>query len=253
VITLSATDANGDTLTYSIPTSATHGTLSAFDVVTRQVTYTPNAGYNGPDSFTFRVDDGKTGVDTGLVSITVTPVNQVPVAVNQAITMNEEGTRLIVLDASDSETPRGNLTFNLVTGPTHGTLNQGTAGGWTYVPETNFFGSDSFTWTATDHGDPDGSLINALTSNTATVALAVLNINDAPTVTAVENQTVNEGSKFGIEVTHRRDGLKAGDRIIVTNYERLHHFRPDDFAGVVCDESSILKNFDGETRKLFNS
>ncbi len=66
---------------------------------------------------------------------------------------------------------------------------------------------------------------------------------------AVAFQTVNEGAKFGIEVAHRRDGLKPGDRIVVTNYERLHHFSPDDFSGVVCDESSILKNFDGETRK----
>jgi hypothetical protein len=66
---------------------------------------------------------------------------------------------------------------------------------------------------------------------------------------AVAFQTVNEGSKFGVEVTHRRDGLNDGDRIVVTNYERLHHFNPEDFAGVVCDESSILKNFDGETRK----
>lgn len=66
---------------------------------------------------------------------------------------------------------------------------------------------------------------------------------------AVAFQTVAEGAKFGIEITHRRDGLQAGDRVVVTNYERLHHFSPDDFEGVVCDESSILKNFDGETRK----
>lgn len=66
---------------------------------------------------------------------------------------------------------------------------------------------------------------------------------------AVAFQTVKEGGKIGVEVTHRRDGLRAGDRIVVTNYERLHHFTPDDFEAVVCDESSILKNFDGETRK----
>ena len=66
---------------------------------------------------------------------------------------------------------------------------------------------------------------------------------------AVAFQTVKEGEKFGIEVKHRREGLQAGDRIIVTNYERLHYFKPDDFDGVVCDESSILKSFDGETRK----
>ena len=66
---------------------------------------------------------------------------------------------------------------------------------------------------------------------------------------AVAFQTVKEGVKFGVEVIHRRDGLHNGDRIVVTNYERLHYFDPDDFAGVVCDESSILKNFNGETRK----
>jgi hypothetical protein len=66
---------------------------------------------------------------------------------------------------------------------------------------------------------------------------------------AVAFQTVTEGDKFGIDVVHRRDGCKKADRIVVTNYERLHYFNPEDFDGVVCDESSILKNFDGETRK----
>jgi len=66
---------------------------------------------------------------------------------------------------------------------------------------------------------------------------------------AVAFQTVREGEKIGVEVIHRHDGLKPGDRIVVTNYERLHYFNPDDFVGVVCDESSILKNFDGATRQ----
>jgi hypothetical protein len=66
---------------------------------------------------------------------------------------------------------------------------------------------------------------------------------------AVAFQTVKEGAKIGVEVTHRREGLHAGDRIVVANYERLHYFNAGDFTGVVCDESSILKNFDGETRK----
>lgn len=66
---------------------------------------------------------------------------------------------------------------------------------------------------------------------------------------AVAFQTVKEGQKIGVEVVHRRDGLKQGDKIVVTNYERLHYFDKNDFHAVVCDESSILKNFDGETRK----
>jgi hypothetical protein len=66
---------------------------------------------------------------------------------------------------------------------------------------------------------------------------------------AVAFQTVNEGEKFGVSTVHRRNGVESGDKIIVTNYERLHHFDKNDFVGVVCDESSILKNFDGEIRK----
>ena len=48
---------------------------------------------------------------------------------------------------------------------------------------------------------------------------------------AVAFQTVKEGEKIGVEVTHRREGLDPNDRIVVTNYERLHYFDPDDFAG----------------------
>lgn len=64
---------------------------------------------------------------------------------------------------------------------------------------------------------------------------------------AVGAQTIREAEKFGIEATHPRDGRVSG-RIVVTNYERLHYFDPADFAGVVCDESSILKSFDGERK-----
>lgn len=65
---------------------------------------------------------------------------------------------------------------------------------------------------------------------------------------AVAAQTIREGEKFGIECHRSGDGAVAG-RIVITNYERLEHFNPADFAGVVCDESSILKSFSGATRK----
>ena len=65
---------------------------------------------------------------------------------------------------------------------------------------------------------------------------------------AVSHQTIREGEKFGIEV-HRGGGHGTQPaRIVVTNYERLHHFTPSEFIGVVCDESSILKSFDGVRR-----
>ena len=64
---------------------------------------------------------------------------------------------------------------------------------------------------------------------------------------AVAQQTVREAEKFAIPAARSERGEVLAP-IVVTNYERLHLFRPDDFAGVVCDESSILKNFDGVIR-----
>ena len=68
---------------------------------------------------------------------------------------------------------------------------------------------------------------------------------------AVSPQTLREGEKFGIQCRRERLGkIKNGDGIVVNNYERLHHFSPSDFSGVVCDESSIIKMFGGETQKI---
>lgn len=65
---------------------------------------------------------------------------------------------------------------------------------------------------------------------------------------AVAAQTIAEAGKFGIDAERSADGSSTGARVVVTNYERLHHFDASRFAGVVCDESSILKNFDGVRR-----
>jgi superfamily II DNA or RNA helicase len=65
---------------------------------------------------------------------------------------------------------------------------------------------------------------------------------------AVAKQTEKEALKFGIEAKRSVAG-ELESKIVVTNYERLHHYEPTDFVGLVCDESSILKNIDGATRK----
>jgi superfamily II DNA or RNA helicase len=65
---------------------------------------------------------------------------------------------------------------------------------------------------------------------------------------AVASQTVKEGDKFGIAVRYCRDQSTVEPGITITNYEMLDHFEPDYFAGVVLDESSILKSYDGATR-----
>jgi len=65
---------------------------------------------------------------------------------------------------------------------------------------------------------------------------------------AVARQTIAEGMKFGIRVRRPAADGAVCRGINVTNYERMHHLSPDDFSGVVCDESSILKHFSGATQ-----
>lgn len=65
---------------------------------------------------------------------------------------------------------------------------------------------------------------------------------------AVAQQTVREAAKFGMECTRINGGSPTSPGIYVTNYEKLHHFDPSDFAGVVCDESSAIKAFNGKRR-----
>lgn len=67
---------------------------------------------------------------------------------------------------------------------------------------------------------------------------------------SVSAPTIREAEKFGIDARRSSDGVVVhGDNIVVTNYERLHYFDPSQFAGCVCDESSILKNLSGATRR----
>lgn len=66
---------------------------------------------------------------------------------------------------------------------------------------------------------------------------------------AVSLQTSYEAKKFGLECVRSTNGKVSGETTI-TNYQKLHLFNPDDYSGVVCDESSILKSFDGKTKDL---
>lgn len=67
---------------------------------------------------------------------------------------------------------------------------------------------------------------------------------------AVAEQTVREGERFGIKATHLRNGDDGESQIVVTNYEMFHKFDPAVFHGIVLDESSILKSYEGATRTL---
>lgn len=164
-VVLAAMDIDGDTLTYTVVTQPAHGALSG---TVPNLTYTPNANYNGTDSFTFKANDGTVDSNIATVTITVTAVNDAPVAGDQSVTTDEDTAKAITLAATDID--GDTLTYAVVAGPSHGTLS-GTAPNLTYTPSLDWSGTDSFTYKAND-GTAD--------SNTATVTITVSPLNDAP-------------------------------------------------------------------------
>ncbi|MFC1547207.1 Ig-like domain-containing protein [Candidatus Neomarinimicrobiota bacterium] len=149
------------------------------------VTYNPNANFNGSDSFAYTISDGNGGSDDATVSITVTAVNDAPVAQDDAFDAAED-TDLIVnapgVLANDEDLDQNDLTAVLVAGPGDGTLNLNADGSFTYAPAPGYNGTDTFTYAASD-----GDL-----SDEATVTINVGAVNDAPL--AVDDEAFTEAN-----------------------------------------------------------
>ncbi|MCU1429527.1 MAG: repeat-containing protein [Actinomycetia bacterium] len=170
-ITLTATDVDGDNLTYSVVTQALHGvaTCSGAGVCS----YTPTTSYNGPDSFTFQATDGVATSNVATVTLTVAHTNQPPVAAPQSVSMLEDKAATITLGATDPDIADV-LTYAVDQQALHGTATCVAATGvCTYTPTANYSGADSFTFHAND------GLVN---SNVAIVSLTVTPVNDPPVV-----------------------------------------------------------------------
>ncbi len=184
-------DVDGDTLTINSISSVAHGTL--VDNGDGTLTYTPVKDYNGSDSFEYTISDGNGEVDTATVHLTVNPVNDIPVAVDNVFTMNEDSSLSIfnsTLLSNDSDIDGDTLEVISVTQPSHGTLSpsggSGIYGDYTYTPDSNFTGRDSFTYTISDG--------NGGTA-TATVYVDVLNVIDYINLNVSGDSSVDEGSE----------------------------------------------------------
>ena len=167
-IILTGSDVDGDTLTFSIVTPPTQGMLSG---TSPNLTYTPAADYNGTDSFTYKANDGTLDSNEATVTITVTAVNDAPVAEAKTVTTDEDTPVGIILTGSDVD--GDTLTFSIVTPPTQGMLS-GTSPNLTYTPAADYNGTDSFTYKAND---------GTLDSNEVTVTITVTAVNDAAVAT----------------------------------------------------------------------
>jgi len=165
---LPATDVDGDPLSYSIADEPAHGSLSGSGA---SRTYTPDQNYNGADFFTFVANDGTADSNVATVSVTVIPVNDAPVAAGDAITVAEDSAIVVDLLANDFDVDEDTLTITSVDPPAHGTAIPQADGTVLYMPQANYNGGDSFTYSIADgNGGTDS----------ASVAIAVTPVNDAP-------------------------------------------------------------------------
>lgn len=176
-LTLTGTDVDGDTLSFAVTSPPAHGTLSGTPPA---LTYLPDQDWHGTDSFAFITSDGSTDSEPAVVSITVTPVNDTPVALPQALPTAEDSTLPITLSATDVE--GDTLSFTVTSPPQHGALT-GPAPDLTYTPDANWYGSDSFSFTVSD---------GVLTSAPAVVTLSIAPANDAPQAAAVTVETTED-------------------------------------------------------------
>ena len=196
------TDADGQPLTAAIGVGPANGTVTLN--ADGSFTYVHNGGESTSDSFTYTVSDGSL-TDSGLVTITVTPVNDPPVANPIATTARASVAKLITLSATDPDDTA--FSFAVVTQPAHGTvaISGSTA---TYTAAAGFTGVDSFTYTAND---------GEVTSAPATVSLTVTG-NTAP-VGAADNYSVIEGAILTVPVgtgVLANDSDQDGDPLTAT-------------------------------------
>lgn len=141
-------DPDGDTLTISSLTQPTRGTLHNNGDGT--VRYTPALDANGSDSFAYNVTDGNGGNATALVEITITPVNDEPLAAADLVVLDEDSSTVISVLLNDRDPDGDPLTVTAVEGAALGTVRIQPDGTLDYKPLSNANGNDSFSYTVSD-------------------------------------------------------------------------------------------------------
>ncbi len=172
-----------------VASSPQHGTLVLN--ADGSFTYTPAPNYNGTDEFTYRASDGTTPTNAARVLITVSAVNDAPTATNDSFSVNEDTPLAIPAPGvlgNDSDLDGDSLNAVLVTSTANGTLALQPTGAFSYTPAPNFFGTDSFSYRATD---------GPAASGPATVTITVVAQNDAPSISDIGDVTVPVNGSTG--------------------------------------------------------
>lgn len=187
VVTLSASDAEGGVLTYTVVTPPKLGVLTG---TPPHLTYSPHADANGIDTFAFKAANGVGESAEAWVTVEVVPVNDPPVASPQIVSTDEDTPISIRLTGSDPEAAE--LNYTIIRPPTRGVLH-GTAPDLTYTPNLNETGMDTFTFRVGD---------GVVESTEMEVAIEIRPMNDAPVAEGVV-VTTEEDRAVGVRLSGR--------------------------------------------------
>lgn len=190
-----ASDVDGDTLSVKLVNGQEIGPegVAIFGGVVTVITegpdagnllFTPNPDYSGAASFSYVLTDGEADTEEAAVDIIVNPVNDAPETEDGSASLAEDGSIEGSLAGLASDGDSEELTFGLSTGPENGELLLNPDGSFTYTPDANFFGEDSFTWTVSD-----GEF-----TTSGTYSLTVTPVNDPPVAESVELSGDEDGA-----------------------------------------------------------
>jgi parallel beta-helix repeat protein/VCBS repeat-containing protein len=186
-ITFNVEDLDDTEFTYVIVSDVSNGSLS---ITNNVAIYSPLANFNGTDSFTLTANDGEATSANAIISITVTAVNDTPVALADTATVDEGDTSTTLENGetsllhNDTDTENNPLTAILVSDPIYGALTLNTDGTFSYEHDGSDIASDYFTYKVND---------GELDSNIATVSIIINTVNDNfPTDIILSNNFIDE-------------------------------------------------------------
>jgi VCBS repeat-containing protein len=197
-------DVNGDDLTAVLDTNVTTGTLTFNN--DGSFVYTPTLNFCGTDNFTYHANDGHADSATAAVVLTITCVNDVPVAADDSYSVLEDSNdNMLNVLVNDTDVDGDALSLTAVTTPSNGTaIISGTL--ILYTPAASFVGSDVITYTVSD---------GALT-DTAVVTISVDNENDGPTAVDDAYSVSEDSSDNVLDVLANDSDIDVGDVLSVT-------------------------------------
>ena len=181
-------DTDDTSLTVTVVTEPSYGTLTLN--ADGSFEYTPNADYNGSDSFTYVANDGTDDSEEATVTITVDAVADSPVAAGDVYSVALDTTLTVNAStgvlANDEDVDGDSLTVTLSDTTSYGSLSLASDGSFTYTPNTGFHGDDTFTYTASDG------------TNESAVTTVTINVNTAPSAVS-DSYSVDEDGVLTVD------------------------------------------------------